>query len=101
MIGKKHILRIVASLALAFVGIQGVAAQALSGRDLPDRPRVGASTSSVSQVPIRPKRRSMRPSGIDACWPDGRAGSAALRSKTNSPVERDECMGVESARPCG
>lgn len=47
MIGNKHLLRVAATLALLFAGIQGVAAQALAGRDLPDRPRVSVSYYKV------------------------------------------------------
>lgn len=47
MISKKHILGIVAVLGFAVIGIQSAAAQALSGRQLPDRPRVGVSYYKV------------------------------------------------------
>jgi len=47
MIGKKHFVGFVVAITLAAIGIQGVAAQALAGRDLPDRPRVSVSYYKV------------------------------------------------------
>ena len=47
MIGKKRLFSIIATVALAVVGIQTVAAQAFVGRTLPDRERIGISYYKV------------------------------------------------------
>lgn len=47
MISKKQFLRIIATVALAVIGIQSAAAQAFSGRALADRERVSVSYYKV------------------------------------------------------